>query len=161
MKLRNLTKIVFLSLFFTVIFNVEPNLSADDFRGWSSFGRLAYEVENNSDKDIIVWDADTDWENGRKWTVRLDGIEDMDECNVMQPSLSKDGNWLAFSTDCDYYGQNPNFQNWIAIVNLEDTSEWYPMTAGTNKIIDFNANNPTWDPTGSKLAFDSDTYEAS
>ena len=156
MKLRNLTKIVFLSLFFTVIFNVEPNLSADDFRGWSSFGRLAYEVENNSDKDIIVWDADTDWENGRKWTVRLDGIEDMDECNVMQPSLSKNGSWLAFSTDCDYFGQNPNFQNWIAIVNLEDTSEWYPMTAGTNKIIDFNANNPTWDPTGSKLAFDSD-----
>ena len=120
-------------IIFLLLFN---NLSADDFRGLSSFGRLAYEVENNSDKDIIVWDADTDWENGRKWTVRLDGIEDMDECNVMQPSLSKDGNWLAFSTDCDYYGQNPNFQNWIAIVNLEDTSEWYPMTAGTNKIID-------------------------
>ena len=82
MKLKNITKIIFLSLFFTVIFNVNPNLSADDFRGWSSFGRLAYEVENNSDKDIIVWDADTDWENGRKWTVRLGGIDDMDECNV-------------------------------------------------------------------------------
>ena len=54
MKHKNLSKIIFLSLFFTIIFNVNPNLSADDFRGWSSFGRLAYEVENKSDKDIAT-----------------------------------------------------------------------------------------------------------
>ena len=157
MNFRNLSKIAVLSAFsFSIIF-INSNISADRAEeDWSAFGRIAYEIENGSDKDIVVWDADTDWENGRKWTVRLDGIEDMDECNVIQPSLSKDGRWLAFSTDCDFYGQNPNFQNWIGIVNLENTSEWYPITAGSNKKIDFHANNPSWDPTGSKLAFDSD-----
>ena len=157
MKFRNLSKIAFFFVFSLIIFSSNSNISADSAEeDWSAFGRIAYEIENGSDKDIIVWDADTDWENGRKWTVRLDGIEDMDECNVIQPSLSKDGRWLAFSTDCDFYGQNPNFQNWIGIVNLENTSEWYPITAGSNKKIDFHANNPSWDPTGSKLAFDSD-----
>ncbi len=157
MKFRNLLKIAFFFVFSLIIFSSNSNISADSAEeDWSAFGRIAYEIENGSDKDIIVWDADTDWENGRKWTVRLDGIEDMDECNVIQPSLSKDGRWLAFSTDCDFYGQNPNFQNWIGIVNLENTSEWYPITAGSNKKIDFHANNPSWDPTGSKLAFDSD-----
>ena len=157
MKFRNLLKITFFFVFSLIIFSSNSNISADSAEeDWSAFGRIAYEIENGSDKDIIVWDADTDWENGRKWTVRLDGIEDMDECNVIQPSLSKDGRWLAFSTDCDFYGQNPNFQNWIGIVNLENTSEWYPITAGSNKKIDFHANNPSWDPTGSKLAFDSD-----
>ncbi|MEC7270684.1 MAG: hypothetical protein VXU44_00665 [Chloroflexota bacterium] len=157
MKFRNLSKFAFFFVFSLIIFSSNSNISADSAEeDWSAFGRIAYEIENGSDKDIIVWDADTDWENGRKWTVRLDGIEDMDECNVIQPSLSKDGRWLAFSTDCDFYGQNPNFQNWIGIVNLENTSEWYPITAGSNKKIDFHANNPSWDPTGSKLAFDSD-----
>ena len=157
MKFRNLLKIAFFFVFSLIIFSSNSNISADSAEeDWSAFGRIAYEIENGSDKDIIVWDADTDWENGRKWTVRLDGIEDMDECNVIQPSLSKDGRWLAFSTDCDFYGQNPNFQNWIGIVNLENTSEWYPITAGSNQTIDFNANNPSWDPTGAKLAFDSD-----
>ena len=157
MKFRNLLKITFFFVFSLIIFSSNSNISADSAEeDWSAFGRIAYEIENGSDKDIIVWDADTDWENGRKWTVRLDGIEDMDECNVIQPSLSKDGRWLAFSTDCDFYGQNPNFQNWIGIVNLENTSEWYPITAGSNQTIDFNANNPSWDPTGAKLAFDSD-----
>ena len=157
MNFRNLSKIAFFFAFSLIIFSSNSNISADRAEeDWSAFGRIAYEIENGSDKDIIVWDADTDWENGRKWTVRLDGIEDMDECNVIQPSLSKDGRWLAFSTDCDFYGQNPNFQNWIGIVNLENTSEWYPITAGSNKKIDFHANNPSWDPTGSKLAFDSD-----
>ena len=157
MKFRNLSKIAFFFVFSLIIFSSNSNISADSAEeDWSAFGRIAYEIENGSDKDIIVWDADTDWENGRKWTVRLDGIEDMDECNVIQPSLSKDGRWLAFSTDCDFYGQNPNFQNWIGIVNLENTSEWYPITAGSSQIIDFHANNPSWDPTGAKLAFDSD-----
>ena len=157
MNFRNLSKIAVLCAFSFIIFSSNSNISADRAEeDWSAFGRIAYEIENGSDKDIVVWDADTDWENGRKWTVRLDGIEDMDECNVIQPSLSKDGRWLAFSTDCDFYGQNPNFQNWIGIVNLENTSEWYPITAGSNKKIDFHANNPSWDPTGSKLAFDSD-----
>ena len=157
MKFRNLSKFAFFFVFSLIIFSSNSNISADSAEeDWSAFGRIAYEIENGSDKDIIVWDADTDWENGRKWTVRLDGIADMDECNVIQPSLSKDGRWLAFSTDCDFYGQNPNFQNWIGIVNLENTSEWYPITAGSNKKIDFHANNPSWDPTGSKLAFDSD-----
>ena len=157
MNFRNVSKIAVLCAFSFIIFSSNSNLSADRAEeDWSAFGRIAYEIENGSDKDIVVWDADTDWENGRKWTVRLDGIEDMDECNVIQPSLSKDGRWLAFSTDCDFYGQNPNFQNWIGIVNLENTSEWYPITAGSNKKIDFHANNPSWDPTGSKLAFDSD-----
>ena len=154
MNFRNLSKIaVFCSFSFIILFS-NSNISADiEEEDWSAFGRIAYEIENGSDKDIVVWDADTDWENGRKWTVRLDGIEDMDECNVIQPSLSKDGRWLAFSTDCDFYGQNPNFQNWIGIVNLENTSEWYPITAGSSQIIDFHANNPSWDPTGAKLAF--------
>ena len=157
MNFSNLSKIAVLCAFSFIIFSSNSNISADRAEeDWSAFGRIAYEIENGSDKDIVVWDADTDWENGRKWTVRLDGIEDMDECNVIQPSLSKDGRWLAFSTDCDFYGQNPNFQNWIGIVNLENTSEWYPITAGSNKKIDFHANNPSWDPTGSKLAFDSD-----
>ena len=157
MKFRNLLKIAVFCTFSFIIFSLNSNVSADSAdEDWSAFGRIAYEIENGSDKDIVVWDADTDWENGRKWTVRLDGIEDMDECNVIQPSLSKDGRWLAFSTDCDFYGQNPNFQNWIGIVNLENTSEWYPITAGSNQTIDFNANNPSWDPTGAKLAFDSD-----
>ena len=157
MKFRNLSKIAVFCAFSFIIFSSNSNISADSAEeDWSAFGRIAYEIENGSDKDIVVWDADTDWENGRKWTVRLDGIEDMDECNVIQPSLSKDGRWLAFSTDCDFYGQNPNFQNWIGIVNLENTSEWYPITAGSNQIIDFHANNPSWDPTGSKIAFDSD-----
>jgi len=157
MNFRNLSKISFLSAFsFSIIF-INSSISADGTEeDWSAFGRIAYEIENGSDKDIVVWDADTDWENGRKWTVRLDGIEDMDECNVIQPSLSKDGRWLAFSTDCDIYGQNPNFQYWIGIVNLENTSEWYPITAGSSQIIDFHANNPSWDPAGSKIAFDSD-----
>ena len=157
MNFRNLSKIAVLCAFSFIIFASNSSISADRAEeDWSAFGRIAYEVLNGSDKDIVVWDADTDWENGRKWTVRLDGVEDMDECNVIQPSLSKDGRWLAFSTDCDFYGQNPNFQNWIGIVNLENTSEWYPMTAGSNQIIDFHANNPSWDPSGSKLAFDSD-----
>ena len=157
MKFRNLLKIAVFCTFSFIIFSSNSNVSADSAdEDWSAFGRIAYEIENGSDKDIVVWDADTDWENGRKWTVRLDGIEDMDECNVIQPSLSKDGRWLAFSTDCDFYGQNPNFQNWIGIVNLENTSEWYPMTAGSSQIIDFHANNPSWDPAGSKIAFDSD-----
>ena len=157
MNFRNLSKIAVLCAFSFIIFSSNSNISADRAEeDWSAFGRIAYEIENGSDKDIVVWDADTDWENGRKWTVRLDGIEDMDECNVIQPSLSKDGRWLAFSTDCDFYGQNPNFQNWIGIVNLENTSEWYPITAGSSQIIDFHANNPSWDPAGSKIAFDSD-----
>ena len=157
MKFRNLLKIAVFCTFSFIIFSSNSNISADSVEeDWSAFGRIAYEIENGSDKDIVVWDADTDWENGRKWTVRLDGIEDMDECNVIQPSLSKDGRWLAFSTDCDFYGQNPNFQNWIGIVNLENTSEWYPITAGSSQIIDFHANNPSWDPAGSKIAFDSD-----
>ena len=161
MRIINFSKFFLLLILCSLTFSISSDVSADEYvvkaePEWSGFGRLAYEIENGSDKDIVVWDADTDWENGRKWTVRLDGIEDMDECNVIQPSLSKDGRWLAFSTDCDFYGQNPNFQNWIGIVNLENTSEWYPMTAGSNQIIDFNANNPSWDPTGSKLAFDSD-----
>ena len=157
MNFRNLSKIAVLCGFSFIIFSSNSNISADRAEeDWSAFGRIAYEIENGSDKDIVVWDADTDWENGRKWTVRLDGIEDMDECNVIQPSLSKDGRWLAFSTDCDLYGQNPDFQNWIGIVNLENTSEWYPITAGSSQIIDFHANNPSWDPAGSKIAFDSD-----
>lgn len=157
MNFRNLSKIAVLCAFSFIIFSSNSNISADRAEeDWSAFGRIAYEIENGSDKDIVVWDADTDWENGRKWTVRLDGIEDMDECNVIQPSLSKDGRWLAFSTDCDIYGQNPNFQYWIGIVNLENTSEWYPITAGSSQIIDFHANNPSWDPAGSKIAFDSD-----
>ena len=157
MNFRNLSKIAVLCAFSFIIFSSNSNISADRAEeDWSAFGRIAYEIENGSDKDIVVWDADTEWENGRKWTVRLDGIEDMDECNVIQPSLSKDGRWLAFSTDCDIYGQNPNFQYWIGIVNLENTSEWYPITAGSSQIIDFHANNPSWDPAGSKIAFDSD-----
>ena len=157
MNFRNLSKVAVLCAFSFIIFSSNSNISADSAEeDWSAFGRIAYEIENGSDKDIVVWDADTDWENGRKWTVRLDGIEDMDECNVIQPSLSKDGRWLAFSTDCDIYGQNPNFQYWIGIVNLENTSEWYPITAGSSQIIDFHANNPSWDPAGSKIAFDSD-----
>ena len=157
MNFRNLSKFAVLCAFSFIIFSSNSNISADRAEeDWSAFGRIAYEIENGSDKDIVVWDADTDWENGRKWTVRLDGIEDMDECNVIQPSLSKDGRWLAFSTDCDIYGQNPNFQYWIGIVNLENTSEWYPITAGSSQIIDFHANNPSWDPAGSKIAFDSD-----
>ena len=148
------SKLILAIVAFTLIFNLNTEIKAD--AGFSNYGRLAYEVDHGSDSDIYVWDVDTDWEKGRKWLVRLDGINEMDECNLMQPSLSKYGEWLAFSTDCDYYGKNPDFKNWIAIVNLENLNEWYPLTAGINNNISFNANNPTWDPTGSKIAFDSD-----
>ena len=54
------------------IFSVNTEIKAD--AGFSNYGRLAYEVNHGSDSDIYVWDVDTDWENGRKWLVRLDGI---------------------------------------------------------------------------------------
>ena len=154
MGLRVKSKLFIFIAVFSVILSFNVDLKAD--AGFSNYGRLAYEVNHGSDSDIYVWDVDTDWENGRKWLVRLEGINEMDECNIMQPSLSKYGDWLAFSTDCDYYGKNPDFKNWIAIVNMENLNEWYPLTASINNDISFNANNPTWDPTGSKIAFDSD-----
>jgi hypothetical protein len=156
MFVRKFLKIFIVALITISAFSLsDSNLEASGV--WSQFGRLAYiafEQSASSDSDIMVWDADTDWENGRKMLVRLDGILEQDECNQRDPSLSANGKWLAFATDCDFYGYNPDFQYWIAIINLEDPGEWYPMTIGRDKNANFHARNPTWDPTGSKLAFD-------
>jgi len=159
MFIRKILKISIVALITISAFSFsDSNVEASG--SWSSYGRLAYvsfDESSTPDRDIVVWDADTDWENGRKFLVRLDGILDQDECNQRDPSLSPNGKWLAFSTDCDFYGYNPNFKYWIAAINLEDTSEWYPMTIGRESgNSNFNSRNPTWDPTGSKLAFDSD-----
>ena len=72
MKFRNLSKIAFFFVFSLIIFSSNSNISADSAEeDWSAFGRIAYEIENGSDKDIIVWDADTDWENGRKMDSKV------------------------------------------------------------------------------------------
>ncbi len=158
MFIKKFSKLFILAIIVTSAFSLsDSNVEASG--SWSSYGRLAYvsfDESSTPDRDIVVWDADTDWENGRKFLVRLDGILDQGECNQRDPSLSPNGKWLAFATDCDFYGYNPNFKYWIAAINLEDTSEWYPMTIGREKNSNFNARNPTWNPTGSKLAFDSD-----
>ena len=158
MFIKKFSKLFVLALIVTSTFSLSDS-NVDASGSWSSYGRLAYvsfDESSTPDRDIVVWDADTDWENGRKFLVRLDGILDQGECNQRDPSLSPNGKWLAFATDCDFYGYNPNFKYWIAAINLEDTSEWYPMTIGREKNSNFNSRNPTWDPTGSKLAFDSD-----
>lgn len=158
MKIRKLFKIFILVLIVLGALNFnDSKLHADG--SWSSYGRLAYvsyQTSSTADSDIIVWDADTDWENGRKYVVRLNDVDQMDECNEEMPALSQNGYWLAFATDCDYYGHNPDFKWWIGIVNLENPEEWYPITIGSEKVNSFNSMNPTWDPTGGKLAFDSD-----
>ena len=146
MFIKKFSKLFVLALIVISTFSLSDS-NVDASGSWSSYGRLAYvsfDESSTPDRDIVVWDADTDWENGRKFLVRLDGILDQGECNQRDPSLSPNGKWLAFATDCDFYGYNPNFKYWIAAINLEDTSEWYPMTIGREKNSNFNSRNPTW-----------------
>ena len=127
---------------------------SDEFGRDSAFGRLAFNILGETNNLMIaVWDADTDWDNGRKEIVDIDVCPEADYIN---PALSKDGSMLAFATNCDFKGLNPNNHYWIAVSRLgsDDLNEYYPMTIGT-KTLGYDSLNPTFNSAGNKIAFES------
>jgi len=158
MRVKTVKFVIISMVLFGLFVFSDSKISADDGISdfdFSSFGRLAYVERSDEDgsSDILVWDADTDWNNGRKVKIELGDTCEGDDQKT--PALSRDGEWLAIATQCDLAGLNPDGYFWIAVVNMSNLAEWYPMTIGSD-YLDYSSMNPTWNPSGSRIAFDSD-----
>lgn len=147
--------LVSLAITFGLVTNDE--VSADYHENLWSYGRIAWVAQGpNGDSDIMVWDANTEWEAGSKHKVHIK--ECGEESDEIHPALSNNGKFIAFATNCATSEIDSNGHWWIAVYDLESPDhEWHPITVPTGSTgLGHNSLNPTWNPSDSKLAFDSD-----
>jgi len=131
-----------------------PSISADgNFIAFTSDATNLVEEDTNGDSDIFVYDR----ENQQTTRISVDGLGNEGNSDSENPSISADGNYIAFTSDAiNLVTGDTNARSDIFVHNRETGSTTRVSIDSSENQADDDSENPSISANGNYVVFASD-----